>query len=174
MPVPEVIPLDVPEFSHESFAEISVTGGGLTLWSTAETAPELGPTTTLRMDPRAPVIIGRQEGGRIPYMDPHYRSTQIGPDGQSVLTPCGEGMDLSVSRGHFMLRCSSGGIRFVNSVPRRGDSIRPPLNGARLWSRLAAFKCLQDLNLQHCRVSTEGIEQLQRASPTCASGAEQG
>jgi hypothetical protein len=132
MPVPEVIPPHVPEFSHESLAEISVTGGGLTLWSTAETAPELGPKTTLRMEPRAPVIIGRQEGGRVPYMDPHYRSTQIGPDGQSVLTSCGEGLDLCVSRGHFMLRCSCGGILFVNGVPRRGGGIRPPLNGTRL------------------------------------------
>jgi hypothetical protein len=28
--------------------------------------PGLGLKTTLRMDPRAPIIIGRQEGGQIP------------------------------------------------------------------------------------------------------------
>lgn len=41
--VPEVVPPQAPEFGHESIAEISVTGGGLTPGSTFETAPEIGP-----------------------------------------------------------------------------------------------------------------------------------
>jgi hypothetical protein len=65
-------------------------------------------------------------------MDPHYRSTRIGPDGQSVLTHGSQGTDICVSRGHFMLRSSSGGILFVNGVPRRGGGIRAPVNGTQL------------------------------------------
>jgi hypothetical protein len=102
------------------------------MWATLDMRPGLGLKTTLRMDPRAPIIIGRQEGGQIPYMDPHYRSTRIGPDGQSVLTHGSQGTDICVSRGHFMLRSSSGGILFVNGVPRRGGGIRAPVNGTQL------------------------------------------
>jgi hypothetical protein len=127
--VPELIPPRVPEFVRESIAEITVTGGGLTLWGSAETAPEVGLKTKVRLDPQAPLIVGRQEGGEIPYMDPSYRSTQIGPDGHCVLTHCGQGRDICVSRGHFMLRGSAQGIAFVNGVPRRGGGIRPPMNG---------------------------------------------
>lgn len=128
----EVIPPHVPEFGNESFVEISVTGGGLTLIGPVETDPATWPVVQFRLSPDAYVIIGRQEGGRIPYMDPRFRSTQIGPSGQSILTSYGHGIDLCVSRGHFMLRGAAQGIQFVNGVPAPGGSIRAPLNGTLL------------------------------------------
>jgi len=88
--LPEFAPLKVPEFGHDSIAEISVIGGGVTLWG-IDTAEETGPKISLRLDPRAPVIIGRQEGGQIPYMDPAYQSTQIGPDGSRCSRRLGRG-----------------------------------------------------------------------------------
>lgn len=130
--VPEVVFPHEPEFGNDSIAKISVSGGGLTLWGTVETAGEPWRQVQLRLDPQTHVIVGRQEGGRIPYMDPNYRSTQIGPSGQSVLTSCGHGIDRCVSRGHFMLRGSPLGILFVNGVPRLGGGIRSPMNGTRL------------------------------------------
>jgi len=119
----------IPEFGNDSIVEISVDGCGLTMWSAWDTADEPRPTVRLSLDPDSPVIIGRQEGGKIPYMDPRYRPTQIGPSGESVLTSCGHGIDKCVSRGHFMLRGSPLGILFVNGVPRNGGGIRPPVNG---------------------------------------------
>jgi hypothetical protein len=65
-------------------------------------------------------------------MDPNYESTQIGPDGKSVLASFGHGSDRCVSRGHFMLRGSPLGVLFVNGVPRSGGGIRPPVNGTKL------------------------------------------
>ena len=44
----------------------------------------------------------------------------------------GQGHDLTVSRGYFMLRATAGGILLVNGVPRRGGGVRPPVNGTRL------------------------------------------
>lgn len=128
----EVAAPHVFERAPDSIVEISITGGTLSMWGPAETLPEPGSKVTLRLDPNAPLIVGRQEGGPIPYMDPNYLSTQIGPDGQSVLTRCGQGRDRCVSRGHFMLRSSPHGVLFVNGVPKRGGGIRPPMNGTRL------------------------------------------
>ena len=136
--LPEYVPPKVPEFGHDSIAEISVTGGSLTLWG-LQTLQETGPKVALRLDPDAPIIVGGQEGGQIPYMDPTYQSTQIGPDGQSVLTSFGHGRDISVSRGHFMLRSSPHGVLFVNGVPRRGGGIRPPVNGTQLVAPTARW-----------------------------------
>ena len=136
--LPEVVPPKVPEFGHESIAEISVIGGSLTLWG-LQTLQETGPKVALRLDLDASIIVGRQEGGRIPYMDPAYQSTQIGPDGQSVLTHNGHGRDICVSRGHFMLRSSPYGILFVNGVPRGGGGTRPPVNGTYLVAPTARW-----------------------------------
>jgi hypothetical protein len=130
--VPEVTPPREAEFGGESLAEVSVCGGGLTLWGTCDTVGEPSRQVKLRLDPAKPVVIGRQQGGRIPYMDEKYRSTEIGPSGKSVLTSCGQGIDTSVSRGHFMLRGSPLGILFVNGVPRPDGGIRAPLNGTLL------------------------------------------
>src|SRR5262245_48466054 len=102
-------------------------GGGLTAWATEGCVDTAG---ELQLTPDRPVIIGRQEGGEIEYLDPAYRPTQVVPEtGQSVVTEPGHGADTYVSRGHFMLRGSAGGILLVNGVPRRGGGIRPPLNG---------------------------------------------
>lgn len=136
--LPEIVPPHERKFGHDSIAEISVTGGSVTLWG-LETSEETGPKVSLRLDPSAPIIVGRQEGGQIPYMDPAYQSTQIGPDGQSVLTSFGHGRDVCVSRGHFMLRSSPHGVLFVNGVPKRGGGIRPPVNGTQLVAPAARW-----------------------------------
>lgn len=84
----------------------------------------------LQLAPDRPVIVGRQEGRRLEYLDPAYRPTQVVPDtGQSVLLTDGQGDDVYVSRGHFMLRGAAGGVVFTNGVPRTGGGIRPPVNG---------------------------------------------
>ena len=49
------------------------------------------------------------------------------------------GRDVSVSRGHFMLRSSPHGVLFVNGVPRRGGGIRPPVNGTQLVAPTARW-----------------------------------
>ena len=73
-------------------------------------------------------MIGRQQGGEVPYLDPHYLPTHIVPEsGRSVLVH--DVKDTWVSRGHFMLRATSEGIVLLNGVPRRGGGVRPPLNG---------------------------------------------
>jgi hypothetical protein len=84
----------------------------------------------MQLAPDRPVIVGRQEGRRIEYLDPSYRPTQLVPDtGQSVLLCGGGGDDVYVSRGHFMLRGVAGGVVLTNGVPRAGGGIRPPVNG---------------------------------------------
>lgn len=76
------------------------------------------------------MIVGRQEGRRIEYLDPAYRPTRVVPEtGQTVLMSGGEGDDVYVSRGHFMLRGVAGGVVLTNGVPRAGGGIRPPVNG---------------------------------------------
>src|SRR5262245_47260257 len=65
-----------------------------------------------------------------PYLDPSYRSMTVLPGtGQTVLQHGGEGTDVVVSRGHFMIRAAAGGLLLVNGVPHRGGGIRPPTNG---------------------------------------------
>jgi hypothetical protein len=84
----------------------------------------------LQIEPDRPLIIGRAEGGQVPYLDPAYRPTTVLPGtGQTVLQHGGEGADVVVSRGHFMIRAAAGGLLLVNGVPRRGGGIRPPMNG---------------------------------------------
>jgi hypothetical protein len=76
------------------------------------------------------VIVGRQEGRRVHYLDPAYLPTQVVPEtGQSVLLSGGQGDDVYVSRGHFMLRGVAAGVVLTNGVPRAGGGIRPPVNG---------------------------------------------
>jgi hypothetical protein len=120
-------------------------GGGLTLWSDTMTAPD-GKTdleTQLLLHPDRPVVIGRQQGGEVPYLDPCYVSTPILPDsGRSVLTRAGDGKDIRVSRGHFLLRGSPDGIVLLNGVPRRGGGIRPPLNGT--WLLQPEYRRMKD------------------------------
>ena len=94
-----------------------------------ETRPEL----ELRLAPDAPVIIGR--GSQPEYLDPSLWAIDFVPGtGQSVLNSAGHDRDLRVSRAHFMLRESGGGLLLVNGVPSPGGGIRPPLNGTRMLS----------------------------------------
>lgn len=134
--LPEVAPPCVPEFDSHSLAEVSVSsGGGMTLWSLGgdvRTAGATCPSSRVCIEPDRPVIIGRQEGGEIEYLDPRYRPTQMTPSGTRVVTALYGDRNYSVSRGHFMLCASPLGILFVNGVPRRGGGIRPPLNGTTL------------------------------------------
>lgn len=125
----EVIEQDL---SISSFCGVSVLcGKSLTLWCAPHTGPNADTRVELEISPDQPVIVGRAEGGEVPYLDPAYRPTQIMPGtGQTILH--GKEEDLRVSRGHFMLRHAAGGILFVNGVPQRGGGIRPPLNGTRL------------------------------------------
>jgi len=126
----EASPADDAGLSHASLSFDG--GGGLTLWSDPATAPEkeTAPETQLLLHPDRPVVIGRQQGGEVPYLDPSYVSTPILPDsGRSVLTRAGDGKDICVSRGHFLLRASAEGIVLLNGVPRRGGGVRPPING---------------------------------------------
>lgn len=116
-----------------------LTGEGVTLWCDPTTLASLetDTETAFTLWPNRPVIVGRQNGGQIEYLDPAYKPTQVVPDtGQSVLTQGGKKMDNSVSRGHFMLSASTEGILLVNGVPRRGGGIRPPVNGTSLVNPL--------------------------------------
>lgn len=115
-----------------SHGSIAVEGGpSVTLWSLAGRTEE-DPLATMRfqLQPEECAVIGRAEGGDVPYLDPRFTSTQIVPStGQSVLTQGGKGTDTSVSRGHFTLRGVGYGIVLINGVPRRGGGIRTPING---------------------------------------------
>src|SRR5262249_46336959 len=76
------------------------------------------------------VVIGRQEGGQIDYLDSRYQPTQLVPNSAQRVVGCrDEEADLMVSRGHFMLSGARHGVLLVNGVPRPGGGIRPPLNG---------------------------------------------
>jgi hypothetical protein len=89
----------------------------------------------LRLQPDRPAVIGRQEGGRIEYLDPAYQPTQVVPEtGQCVVRSVSAGPDRYVSRGHFTLHANAGGILLVNGVPRPGGGVRPPLNGTWLMN----------------------------------------
>lgn len=121
--------------SSISIGRLSVLSGpGVTFWGW-EGCEDTQQKTELKLSPDRPAIIGRLEGGEVPYLDPAYRSTTVMPGtGQTVLQSNGQGRDVYVSRGHFMLRAAAGGITLVNGVPRRGGGIRPPMN----WTRLIA------------------------------------
>ena len=114
-----------------------LSGGGLTVWSAEGSVDTAG---ELQLSPDRPAIIGRQEGGEIEYLDPAYQPTQMVPEtGQSVVTSAGQGADIYVSRGHFMLRGSADGIVLVDGVPRRGGGVRPPINGTWLVAPVRRF-----------------------------------
>jgi hypothetical protein len=129
---PEIVPLPDENWADSSSLSISIVQGAtISLWS-LET-PSKGKTKdelTLQLQPDQSVVIGRQEGGQIEYLDPRYHPTQLLPNStRRVVTSFSRGSDRFVSRGHFMLRGSVQGILFVNGVPRQDGGIRPPLNG---------------------------------------------
>lgn len=132
---PEIMPLPHDDWADSSSLSISIVEGpAINLWSTTlaaegKTKSEL----TLQLQPDQSVVIGRQEGGQIEYLDPRYHPTQMVPNSnRRVVTSFDRESDRCVSRGHFMLRGSVQGILFVNGVPRRGGGIRPPKNGTEL------------------------------------------
>jgi hypothetical protein len=137
---PEVVPLGSPssDTGEPSWCTISSDGGpGLTIWSVpgSRCSPEAGREVRLQLSPDAPVIIGRQDGGEIEYLDPRYVPSPIMPGARrTILQQGGMHQDRYVSRGHFMLRGHRTGTLFVNGVPRRGGGIRPPRN----WTQLIA------------------------------------
>jgi hypothetical protein len=103
---------------------------GATLPHGAETKTEEHPVTLAH---GKGLVIGRLEGGRPPYLDPRFRTTQRMPgNGQRIVVNSYGGADGSVSRGHFTLIGSPFGIIFVNGVPRIGGGSRPPMNGTQL------------------------------------------
>ena len=132
---PEFIPVPREDWAgSSSFSITIVEGPAINLWSTV-TAAE-GNTKgelTLQLQPDQSVVIGRQEGGEIEYLDPRYHPTQMLPNStRRVVTSIDKRTDRCVSRGHFMLQGSLHGILFINGVPRRGGGIRPPMNGTKM------------------------------------------
>ena len=110
-----------------------LSGSPLTAWSSLALTATSRTEYAIRLMPDSPVVVGRCDGFAPPYLDPLYRPTRIVPGtGQAVVQSGRYGLDVHVSRAHFMLVGVSRGILFVNGVPRRGGGIRPPLNGTRL------------------------------------------
>lgn len=131
-PLPEIVPL--PHEDWEGNTSLSVTiveGPTVNLWSIATaTEGETEGELKLQFQPDQSVVIGRQEGGQIEYLDARYQPTQMLPNSsRRVVTSLNRETDECVSRGHFMLKGSLRGILLLNGVPRRGGGIRPPLNG---------------------------------------------
>src|SRR5262245_1948626 len=94
-----------------------VHGDPITLWSAPGSCTDLGAEVQLALQPEQSVVIGRQEGGEVPYLDPSYRSTPVMPDsGHTIMQGGGCERDRYVSRGHFTLRGNPLGIVLVNGV----------------------------------------------------------
>jgi hypothetical protein len=102
------------------------------------TIPDTESRVQLQLDPDRPIVIGRQDDGIPPYLDPAYQSTRLVPgSGQPVVQSSTEGRDTYVSRAHFMLRGNAQGILLTNGVPRAGGGIRPPTN----WTYMREPQC---------------------------------
>jgi hypothetical protein len=92
-----------------------------------ESASQTFVASALELAPCELVVIGRQEGGRLSYLDPCFTPTQIVPDSGRTVLKNSEN-DIYVSRGHFTLRASVGGILLLNGVPGIDGRVRPPMN----------------------------------------------
>jgi hypothetical protein len=125
-------PLEADRPTDVSFGTFETISGdtGLSIWYNRDaTDPDTAAKVRLRLAPDRPAVIGRQDRGIPPYLDPGYRSTSVVPGtGQSVVRSVSEGQDVYVSRAHFMLRGNAGGIVLTNGVPCVGGGIRPPTN----------------------------------------------
>lgn len=131
----EIIPLPHEDWAGSSSLSISIVEGlTVDLWSMeAATEGKTEGELTLQLQPDQLVVIGRQEGGQIEYLDPRYHPTQLLPNStRRVVTSINRESDLYVSRGRLMLRGNAQGILFVNGVPKRGGGIRPPMNGTKM------------------------------------------
>lgn len=128
-------PIQWPDFDQKEPGQSSchfsiLKGPGLSIWMAGNPGQEARHDLQLKIAPDRPVIIGRAEGNKVPYLDPAYQSTTLVPGtGETILRSNGDGNDRMVSRAHFMLRAISRGIIVVNGVPHPGGGIRPPLNG---------------------------------------------
>ncbi len=129
-PVPVYLPVPGKRWSTPLTLSI-LDGPTLLLWSTVEvTQGRTKEELKLQLQPHESLVIGRQEGGEIDYLDPAYQPTRMLPNAsQLVVTSFGNASDRCVSRGHFMLKGSLAGIVLTNGVPQRGGGIRPPMNG---------------------------------------------
>lgn len=137
--LPEIVPSLPPAWpaaDTDPATSCTIVADGrhsLTLWSWPKSCRRTATEVQLQLAPDAPVIIGRSQGGEIPYLDPSYTPTPIIPGtGKTILRHDGSDEDMYVSRGHFMLRAHPHGILLVNGVSRRGGGVRPPLNGTHL------------------------------------------
>jgi hypothetical protein len=133
VPLHDPEPLDAGRPTSDSFGTMETSGGdtGLSAWGDNPlSVTDAGPQVALQLSPGSPIVIGRQETGIAPYVDPAYRSTRVVPGtGKAIVRSASKGYDVRVSRAHFMLRGNGGGIMLTNGVPRRGGGIRPPMNG---------------------------------------------
>jgi hypothetical protein len=128
---PALFPEIEDDDARSSLSVSVVEGPAVNLWSMAtemhgDTKTEL----TLQLQPDNAVVIGRQEGGEIEYLDPRYQPTQMLPNSsRRVVASKHSEKDNYVSRGHITLKGALHGVLLVNGVPRRGGGIRPPRNG---------------------------------------------
>ncbi len=143
-PPADSYPVEVEEDAGTSHANLTFEGeGGVTLWGDmGATRPgETAAETRLSLHPDRPLVVGRANACEVPYLDPKYIPTNVMPgSGQPVLNGGRDGLDVCVSRGHFLLKAAAGGIVLVNGVPARGGGVRPPRNWTQLvqpaWRRL--------------------------------------
>jgi hypothetical protein len=115
----------------DSSVSLSCDGGTLSMWS-AGTFTETEGEHVLQLAPGQLVVIGRQQGGRLKYLDPSFVPTQLVPDSDQTVLTDNPQQDNWVSRGHFSLRGSAQGVVLVNGVPGVNGGIRPPTN----WTAL--------------------------------------
>src|SRR4051794_20047853 len=100
---PEILPLFPEDWTGSSSLSISIVEGPtLILWSIATvTEGKTKEELKLQLQPDQSVVIGRQEGGEIEYLDPRYQPTQMLPNSnERVVTSFDRGNDRCVSRGH--------------------------------------------------------------------------
>src|SRR6187549_1152028 len=113
---PQTNPHPHEDWTESSSLSISVVEGpNVSLWSIATaTEGETDGEFKLELQPDQTVVIGRQEGGRIEYLDARYQPTQLLPNSSQRVVGCRNNeADKCVSRGHFMLQGSPSGISLV-------------------------------------------------------------
>lgn len=134
----KVQPLQPARFSagdrsgHSSVFIRHLSGGGISVmegnsWSSIFNAPDA--EEELQLEPDKPIVLGRQNGGDVPYLQKGYRPSNTMPGTNAPITQSDE----TVSRAHFQLIArADGSIDFVNGVPGRDNQLRAPTNGTTL------------------------------------------
>jgi hypothetical protein len=134
-PIPDGVPLPHDDWRFGTPLSLSILEGpALNLWSSVPVVEDRAQSELeVQLQPQESLVIGRQEGGQIEYLDARYHPTRMLPNStRPVVTSLRSLADRGVSRGHFMLTGSTQGIVLLNGVPRRDGGIRPPLNGTRM------------------------------------------